>query len=67
MLAPLLDRQPASVTFFLGRHDQVIPHAGLQRFIALLPSAETIMLEAGHAGLIHNVAAYLRRHPEVRL
>lgn len=66
-LAQLLNRRPTPVTFFLGRHDQVIPHAGLQRFIDLLRGAETIVLEAGHAGLIYNVAAYLRRHPEIRL
>lgn len=66
-LAQLLNRRPTPVTFFLGRHDQVIPHAGLQRFIGLLQGAETIVLEAGHAGLIYNVAAYLRRHPAVRL
>lgn len=66
-LAALLNQQPTPVTFFLGRHDQVIPHAGLQRFINLLQGAETVVLEAGHAGLIYTVATYLRRHPERRL
>ncbi|UOG75746.1 alpha/beta hydrolase [Hymenobacter tibetensis] len=66
-LAGLLNRRPTPVTFFLGRHDQVIPHAGLQRFIALLQGAHTVLLDAGHAGLIYNVAAYLRRHQEVKL
>ncbi|TGE25778.1 alpha/beta fold hydrolase [Hymenobacter aquaticus] len=63
-LAALLNRQPTPVTFFLGRFDRVIPHAGLQEFIASLTKAHTVLLEAGHAGLIYDVAAYLRRHPE---
>ncbi|WP_188558745.1 alpha/beta fold hydrolase [Hymenobacter glacieicola] len=66
-LAATLNRQPTPVTFFLGRHDRVIPHAGLQGFIASLRAAHTVLLEAGHAGLIYDVAAYLRRHPELRL
>ncbi|MCC2547752.1 alpha/beta hydrolase [Hymenobacter sp. BT175] len=63
-LAALLNRQPTPVTFFLGRHDRVIPHAGLQQFIASLQRAHTVLLETGHAGLIYDVAAYLRQHPE---
>lgn len=66
-LAATLNRRPIPVTFFLGRYDQVIPHAGLERFIRQLHHAATVLLDAGHAGLIQDVAAYLRRHPEVRL
>lgn len=66
-LAAELNRRPIPVVFFLGRHDRVIPHAGLQQFIASLRSATTVLLEAGHAGLIYDVAGYLRRHPELRL
>jgi pimeloyl-ACP methyl ester carboxylesterase len=66
-LAALLNRRPTPVTFFLGRYDLVIPHAGLQRFVDSLRNARTILLEAGHAGLLYDVANYLRRHPDVRL
>jgi len=66
-LAAVLNRRPTPVMFFLGRHDLVIPHAGLQRFINLLRNARTVLLEAGHAGLLYDVAAHLRRHPDVRL
>ncbi|QNH61614.1 alpha/beta fold hydrolase [Hymenobacter sediminicola] len=66
-LAAVLNRRPIPVTFFLGRHDVVIPHAGLQRFTKALRAGRTLLLEAGHGGLLHNVAAYLRQHPEVRL
>ncbi|UYZ61531.1 alpha/beta fold hydrolase [Hymenobacter weizhouensis] len=66
-LAAQLNRRPTPVTFFLGRHDRVIPHAGLQKFISSLQAARTVLLDAGHAGLIWEVAAYLRRHPEVQL
>lgn len=66
-LAATLNRRPTPVTFFLGRHDRVIPHAGLQQFIGSLHSARAVLLEAGHAGLIYDVAAYLRRHSELRL
>ncbi|GAA4004197.1 alpha/beta fold hydrolase [Hymenobacter fastidiosus] len=66
-LAALLNRRPTPVTFFLGQHDRVIPHAGLREFIASLKNARTILLNAGHAGLIHDVAAHLRQQPaEVR-
>ncbi|WP_052695262.1 hypothetical protein [Hymenobacter sp. AT01-02] len=63
----MLNRRPTPVTFFLGRHDRVIPHAGLQGFINSLQHKRTVLLDAGHAGLIYDVASYLRRHPEVRL
>ncbi|MCB2409652.1 alpha/beta fold hydrolase [Hymenobacter lucidus] len=63
-LASLLNRHVTPVTFFLGRHDRVIPHAGLQEFIASLRHAHTVLLEAGHAGLIYDVGNYLRQHPE---
>jgi pimeloyl-ACP methyl ester carboxylesterase len=66
-LAALLNRRPTPVTFFLGRYDLVIPHAGLQLFVDSLRNARTILLEAGHAGLLYDVANYLRRHPDVRL
>ena len=66
-LAARLNSRPTPVVFFLGRYDQVIPSVGLQRFIASLPGATTVLLEAGHAGLIYNVAAYLRQHPGIRL
>ncbi|GAB2790704.1 pimeloyl-ACP methyl ester carboxylesterase [Hymenobacter luteus] len=66
-LAATLNRQPTAVTFFLGRYDRVIPHAGLEQFIGSLRRAHTVVLEAGHAGLIYDVAAYLRRHPGLRL
>lgn len=66
-LATVLNQRPVPVVFFLGRHDRVIPHAGLQQFIGSLRSAQTVLLEAGHAGLIYDVAGYLRRHPELRL
>ncbi|RPD47044.1 alpha/beta fold hydrolase [Hymenobacter sediminis] len=66
-LAAILNHQATPVTFFLGRHDRVIPHAGLQSFIASLQHAHTVLLEAGHAGLIYDVAAYLRRNPKLRL
>ncbi|WP_139924475.1 alpha/beta fold hydrolase [Hymenobacter sp. DG01] len=66
-LAATLNRRPTPVTLFLGRHDRVIPHAGLQQFIGSLHQAHTVMLEAGHAGLIYEVAAYLRRNPTLRL
>jgi pimeloyl-ACP methyl ester carboxylesterase len=62
-LATVLNRRPTPVTFFLGRYDRVIPHAGLQQFISSLKSAHTILLEAGHAGLIYDVSAYVRQHP----
>jgi pimeloyl-ACP methyl ester carboxylesterase len=62
-LAAVLNQRPTPVTFFLGRYDRVIPHAGLQEFIGSLRQAETVLLEAGHAGLIYDVAAYLRQHP----
>ncbi|SHJ13648.1 Pimeloyl-ACP methyl ester carboxylesterase [Hymenobacter daecheongensis DSM 21074] len=62
-LAAALNRRPTPVTFFLGKYDRVIPHAGLQEFIGSLKNAQTILLEAGHAGLIQEVAAYLRQHP----
>lgn len=64
-LARVLNRRPTPVTFFLGRHDQVISHAGLQRFTASLRNARTVLLDTGHAGLIYEVAAYVRRHAEV--
>ncbi|KAA9332128.1 alpha/beta hydrolase [Hymenobacter busanensis] len=63
-LAATLNRRPTPVTFFLGRHDKVIPHAGLQTFIVSLRAAHTVLLDTGHAGLIYDVAAYLRRHPD---
>jgi pimeloyl-ACP methyl ester carboxylesterase len=63
-LAALLNRKPTPVTFFLGKYDRVIPHAGLQEFIASLKNAHTVLLEAGHAGLIYDVGNYLRRHAE---
>ncbi|MBC6988153.1 alpha/beta fold hydrolase [Hymenobacter sp. BT491] len=63
-LAAILNRRPTPVTFFLGKHDRVIPHAGLQEFIRSLTNAHTVLLDAGHAGLIYDVAAYLRRRPE---
>lgn len=66
-LAAVLNRRPTPVTFFLGRHDLVIPHTGLERFIASLRAAHTVLLDAGHGGLIYTVAVHLRRHPEVRL
>ena len=62
-LAAALNRRPTPVTFFLGQYDRVIPHAGLREFIASLNNAQTVLLEAGHAGLIYDVAAYVRRHP----
>jgi len=64
-LSRLLNQRPTPVTFFLGRHDSVIPHVGLARFIATLTNAQTVLLDAGHGGLLHDVAAYLRRR-EVR-
>jgi pimeloyl-ACP methyl ester carboxylesterase len=63
-LAERLNRRPTPVTFFLGKYDRVIPHAGLRAFIASLTNAHTVLLEAGHAGLLYDVAGYLRRHPE---
>ncbi|GAA4372328.1 alpha/beta fold hydrolase [Hymenobacter koreensis] len=63
-LTATLNQQPTPVTFFLGKHDKVIPHTGLQAFIASLGAAHTVLLDTGHAGLIYEVAAYLRRHPE---
>ncbi|MCC3158108.1 alpha/beta fold hydrolase [Hymenobacter sp. 15J16-1T3B] len=63
-LAQLLNRQPTSVTFFLGKHDRVIPHAGLREFIGSLRQAHTVLLDAGHGGLLYDVASYLRRHPD---
>lgn len=66
-LAATLNRRPVPVTFFLGRHDLLIPHAGLARFIGSLRSAHAVLLEAGHAGLLYTVADYLRRHPTLRL
>jgi pimeloyl-ACP methyl ester carboxylesterase len=62
-LAAALNRQPTPITFFLGKHDRVIPHAGLREFIGSLRAAHTVLLDAGHAGLIYDVALYLRRHP----
>ncbi|SMB88311.1 alpha/beta hydrolase fold [Hymenobacter roseosalivarius DSM 11622] len=64
-LARILNEHQVPVTFFLGKYDRVIPHAGLQRFIGSLRQARTVLLDTGHAGLIHDVAAYLRRHPDV--
>jgi pimeloyl-ACP methyl ester carboxylesterase len=64
-LARNLNEHQIPVTFFLGKYDRVIPHAGLQQFIGSLQRAQTALLEAGHAGLIYDVAAYLRRHPEL--
>lgn len=64
-LAHTLNTHRVAVTFFLGKYDRVIPHAGLQRFINSLHQAQTVLLETGHAGLIYDVAAYLRRHPEL--
>jgi len=61
-LTALLNQRPTPVTFFLGRHDRVIPHAGLREFIASLKNAKTVLLEAGHGGLLYDVAAYLRQH-----
>ena len=63
-LARLLNQRPTPVTFFLGRHDRVIPPAGLRAFIGSLTAAHTVLLDAGHGGLLYDVAAYLRRHPE---
>jgi pimeloyl-ACP methyl ester carboxylesterase len=63
-LAALFNRQPIPITFFLGKYDRVIPHAGLRDFISSLTNAHTVLLEAGHAGLIYDVAGYMRRHPE---
>lgn len=63
-LARLLNQRPTPVTFFLGKHDRVIPHAGLREFIASLRAAHPVLLDAGHAGLLYDVAAYLRRHPQ---
>ncbi|SHM19714.1 alpha/beta fold hydrolase [Hymenobacter psychrotolerans] len=65
-LAATLNRRPVPVTFFLGRHDLLIPHAGLVRFISSLNNAHTVLLEAGHAGLLYTVADYLRRNPTLR-
>lgn len=64
-LARNLNEHAVPVTFFLGKYDRVIPHAGLQQFISSLRGAKTVLLDAGHAGLIYDVAAYLRRHPEL--
>ncbi|AII51290.1 alpha/beta fold hydrolase [Hymenobacter sp. APR13] len=66
-LAQVLNRRPTPVTFFLGRHDLVIPQAGLARFIGSLQSARTVVLEAGHGGLLAYLATYLHQHPDVRL
>ncbi|RTQ50783.1 alpha/beta fold hydrolase [Hymenobacter gummosus] len=63
-LARLLNQRPTPITFFLGKHDRVIPHAGLREFIGSLQAAHTVLLDAGHGGLLYDVAAYLRRHPE---
>ncbi|WP_165370429.1 alpha/beta fold hydrolase [Hymenobacter persicinus] len=63
-LAAVLNRRPTPVTFFLGKYDRVIPHAGLQEFIGSLHNARTVLLDAGHAGLIYDVAAYMHRHPQ---
>lgn len=62
-LTTLLNHQPVPVTFFLGKHDRVIPHAGLQEFSRSLRRTHTVLLDAGHGGLLHEVASYLRRHP----
>lgn len=64
-LARHLNEHQVPVTFFLGKYDRVIPHAGLQQFVGSLRQARTVVLDAGHAGLIYDVAAYLRRHPEL--
>lgn len=64
-LARNLNEHQVPVTFFLGKYDRVIPHAGLQGFISSLQRAQTVLLDTGHAGLIYDVAAYLRRHPEL--
>ena len=59
-LARLLNQRPTPVTFFLGRHDPMIPPAGLRGFIASLTNARTVLLDAGHAGLLYDVGAYLK-------
>jgi len=66
-LASLLNQRATPVTFFLGKYDRVIPHEGLKQFIGSLKKVNTVLLDAGHAGLIYDVASYLRRHPETRL
>ena len=60
-LIRLFNQRPTPVMFFLGRRDPVIPLAGLRGFIASLAKARTVLLDTGHAGLLHDVAAYLRR------
>ncbi|WP_303312586.1 alpha/beta fold hydrolase [Hymenobacter sp. BT730] len=62
-LRRLLNTHQIPVTFFLGQHDQVIPYAGLQPFINGLEHAHTVVLNAGHGGLLYDVASWLRRHP----
>ncbi|WP_167855091.1 alpha/beta fold hydrolase [Hymenobacter wooponensis] len=64
-LARVLNQHAIPVTFFLGRHDRVIPPAGIQQFAATLSKADTILLNTGHAGLIYDVTAYLRQHPQL--
>ncbi|ALD21655.1 alpha/beta fold hydrolase [Hymenobacter sp. DG25A] len=63
-LRRLLNQHQIPITFFLGQHDRVIPYAGLQPFISGLQHAHTVVLNAGHAGLLHDVTSWLRRHPQ---
>jgi pimeloyl-ACP methyl ester carboxylesterase len=61
-IVALLNQHHILVTFFLGEFDQVIPHRRLQVFIRALHRANPILLKTGHTFMLHEVAAYIRRH-----
>ena len=61
----LLNENRIRLVMFLGEFDQVIPQHSLQVFIRSLETGRVVVLKTGHTYLLHDVAAYLRQHPEL--
>lgn len=64
-IVKLLNRQKIKFTLFLGEYDQVISGKRLQVFARSIENCQLILLKTGHTYLLHEVAAYLRRNPDV--
>jgi pimeloyl-ACP methyl ester carboxylesterase len=64
-IVQLLNQHQVGVLLFLGEFDQVIPQRSLQVFVKALQNGEVVLLQTGHTFLLHDVAAHLRRHPEL--
>ncbi len=64
-IVQLLNQNKIEVTIFLGQFDQVIPQHSLRVFVKALQYKNLILLKTGHTFLLHDVAKYLRQHPDL--